>query len=85
MPRLSSHAWDEFIDQRIRVMPELASFSDTTLKKMGTNASKALVDCGYLSSTRERRIQGVYLMPEVKTWLVELEHEELIEVMECTV
>ena len=55
------------------------------VKKMGNNAIKALVDSGYLSDSRTKKIQPVYLMPEVKDWLVRLGREDLIDVMECTI
>jgi len=81
---ISTDAWDHFIDDRMRVIPELASYSESTMKKMGCNVIKALVDTGYLSSTRQRKIQAVYLFPEVKELLIQINREELIPVMECT-
>ncbi len=81
---LSSNAWDEFIQDRIRALPELDRYSESTIKKMGNNVVKALVDSGYLSSSRKRQIQTVYLLPEVKLSLSKLDREDLINVMECT-
>ena len=83
-PELSKDAWINFIDDRIKVIPELASYSESTLKRMGSNVIKALVDTGYLNSTRQRQIQAVYLLPEVKQMLIQINRQELIEVMECT-
>lgn len=82
---LTADAWSEFYDTRVRAYAELGGFSDSTIKKMGNNAIKALVDSGYLSDSRTKKIQPVYLMPEVKDWLVRLGREDLIEVMECTI
>ena len=84
-PSLSTDAWLEFIDTRIRTIPELGEYSESTLKKMGNNVIKALVDSGYLNSSRQRKIQPVYLLPEVKNMLKEQNREDLVEVMECTV
>ena len=84
-PALTADAWSEFYDTRVRAYAELGGFSDSTIKKMGNNAIKALVDSGYLSDSRTKKIQPVYLMPEVKDWLVRLGREDLIEVMECTI
>jgi hypothetical protein len=84
-PSLTADAWSEFYDERVRAYAELGGFSDSTQKKMGNNAIKALVDSGYLSDSRTKKIQPVYLMPEVKDWLVRLGREDLIEVMECTI
>ena len=85
MPTLPLDAWMEFFDTRIRAVPELGMFSESTIKKMGTNTVKALVDCGYLSSSRGRQIQPVYLLSEVKSWLNLLGCSDRIEVMECTI
>ncbi|EJK1281998.1 DUF1819 family protein, partial [Escherichia coli] len=84
-PSLTADAWSEFYDSRVQAYAELGGFSDSTVKKMGNNAIKALVDSGYLSDSRTKKIQPVYLMPEVKDWLVRLGREDLIEVMECTI
>ena len=83
-PDISSDAWLHFIEDRVKLFPDLSSYSDSTLKRMGSNVIKALVDTGYLSSTRQRQIQTVYLLPEVKAALIQINRQELIEVMECT-
>jgi hypothetical protein len=83
-PGITPDAWAEFIEDRIRAYPELGKYSESTLKKMGNNVVKALVDSGYLNSSRQRQIQAVYLLPEVKACLSDLGHEDLINIMECT-
>ncbi len=83
-PDIASDAWVNFIDDRKKVIPELASYSESTLKRMGSNVIKALVDTGYLKSTRQRQIQAVYLLPEVKGLLINIDKQEVIDVMECT-
>ncbi len=83
-PNIPNDAWINFIDDRTKVIPELASYSESTLKKMGSNVIKALVDTGYLKSTRQRQIQAVYLLPEVKELLIKINKQELIEIMEYT-
>ena len=55
---ISNDAWLNFIDDRKQMIPELASYSESTLKRMGSNVIKALVDTGYLKSTRQRQIQA---------------------------
>jgi len=83
-PDIANDAWISFIDDRIKVIPELASYSESTLKRMGSHVIKALVDAGYLKSTRQRQIQAVYLLPEVRDLLININKQELIDVMECT-
>lgn len=84
-PTLASDAWTEFYDMQIRVYPELNKFFESTINKMGNNAIRSLVDSGYLSDSRKRHIQPVYLLPEVRECLIHLGKEDLIEVMECTI
>lgn len=83
-PDIPNDAWISFIDDRIKVVPELSSYSESTIKRMGSNVIKALVDTSYLKSTRQRQIQAVYLLPEVKDLLINIDKQELIDVMECT-
>jgi len=83
-PELSKDVWINFIEDRMKIVPELVLYSESTLKRMGSNVIKALVDTGYLNSTRQRQIQAVYLLPEVKQVLIQVNRQELIEVMECT-
>jgi len=81
---IPNNAWISFIDDRMQVIPGLSAYSESTLKKMGSNVIKALVDTGYLKSTRQRQLQAVYLLPEVKELLIQINKQELIDVMECT-
>jgi len=81
---IPNNAWISFIDDRMQVVPGLSAYSESTLKKMGSNVIKALVDTGYLKSTRQRQLQAVYLLPEVKELLIQINKQELIDVMECT-
>ena len=84
-PTLSADAWAEFFESRVRALPELGNFSPSTVKKMGNNVIKALVECGYLASSRKRIIQPVYLHPEIKEMINSIGREKLIATMECTV
>ncbi|MDQ5767883.1 BrxA family protein [Thiothrix subterranea] len=84
-PALSADSWNFFIAERLGVMPDLGNFSASTLNKIGTNAVRVLVESGYLNSNRQREFQPVYLLPEVRQWLLALNHPELEGVMECTI
>ena len=53
-PELFKDVWINFIEDRMKIVPELALYSETTLKRMGSNVIKVLVDTGYLNSTRQR-------------------------------
>ena len=84
-PNLPRDAWSEFIDTQVLKYPDLRRYSESTIKKLGSNVIKILVDSDYLSDSRKREIYPVYLLPEVKEWLLRLNRCDLIEVMECTV
>jgi hypothetical protein len=81
---ITKDAWATFLNDQIRIIPELENYSQASLDKMGSNAIKSLVDCGYLNTSRKRELQIVYLFPEVKNTLVDLKREDLIPSMECT-
>ncbi|MGY6278252.1 DUF1819 family protein [Methylomonas sp. MgM2] len=83
-PNLTSDAWDVFLHDRSRTLPGLYDLSDSTLKKTGTNVIRALVEAGYLDNNKNRRLQPVYLLPDTKFWLKQLNREDLEPVMECT-
>lgn len=83
-PTISTHAWSDFFEDRMRVFPALANYSASTQKRMGSHVIKALVDAGYLNSPRQRQLQVVYLLPEVIATLSKINKQELIAVMECT-
>ena len=83
-PNLPRTAWQDFYETQSLKYPDLNNYSESTIKKLGTNVIKILVLSGYLSDARKREIYPVYLMPEVKEWLLRLDRADLIEVMECT-
>jgi len=83
-PNLPRNAWQDFYETQSLKYPDLNNYSESTIKKLGTNVIKILVLSGYLSDARKREIYPVYLMPEVKEWLLRLDRADLIEVMECT-
>ncbi len=83
-PNLTADAWNVFLLDRIRILPGLSQLSESTLQKTGTNVIRALVEAGYLDNNKSRRIQPVYLLPETKFWLQQLNREDLEPVMECT-
>lgn len=80
--RLSDYAWIDFMEERTRVLPELAKFSDSSIKKMGNNMIKALADAGYVNTARQKKLQAVYLDPDVQSWLAQHGHDKIAQVME---
>lgn len=83
-PNLDKNAWDDFLEDRCRSWPELRNFSDETYKKIGKNIIRALAEAGYIDSATSKRLQPVFLVPDVRSWLTKLGRTDLIPVMECT-
>ncbi|WP_182025745.1 DUF1819 family protein [Vibrio rotiferianus] len=80
--KLDSDCWLEFYEQRSRVIPELAAFSESSIKKMGNNVIKVLADTQYLESGRSKALQSVYVQPEALAWVEKLEKPELVEALQ---
>jgi len=53
---ISNDAWLVFINDRMQTLPELADYSESTLKRMGSHVIKALVDTEYL------QVQGTIII-----------------------
>ncbi len=83
-PNLAADAWGIFLLDRIRTLSGLSQLSEATLQKTGTNVIRALVEAGYLDNNKSRRLQPVYLLPETKSWLQQLNREDLEPIMKCT-
>lgn len=45
--KLPGNSWNEFVNNQVRQHPVLASYSDSSIAKMGNNLVKALAEAGY--------------------------------------
>ena len=81
---LSDNAWSEFIEDRLSFVPDLAEYSESTLKKIGATVINILTEVGYFNNTKEKKLQTVYITDLLKKWLRILNKEGLREVFECT-
>jgi len=80
--RLESDCWLEFYEERSRVIPELANFSESSIKKMGNNVIKLLADASYLSTARNKVLQKVFVQDEVLEWARKLDKPDFVEALE---
>jgi hypothetical protein len=80
--KLDVNCWNEFVDENLRLHPELAAFSDSSIQKMGNNLIKALAEAGYLDTPRRRNLQTVFLLPDVAAALHRLNKPELLPILE---
>ncbi len=84
LPTIPADAWDRFIETRYRLIDDLEQLSEATIKKSGANVIRILVEAGYLDNNRTRSLQPVYILPEIKRWLISIGREDLEPIMECT-
>ena len=81
--KLTNRRWDEFIDARYVTLPDLDQFSTGTLDRIRKNIMRVLSEADYLESARSKKLQGVFILPDVIRWAEKLNHADLVKVMEC--
>ena len=74
--------WASFWEERIRLFPELGRMSETSTYKISQVAFKVLAEVGYIESTRSKKLQNVYLLPETRNLLIAINREDIISAME---
>ena len=79
---IDSTDWESYWDDRSRLFPEFSQMTESSTYKIGQVAFKVLADAGYIESTRNKKIQNVYLLPEVRTLLINLNRNDIIAAME---
>ncbi|MRI34255.1 DUF1819 domain-containing protein [Endozoicomonas sp. OPT23] len=91
-PQIPTGAWSDFIQQHSSRVEGLEKYSESTLKKAGSNLVSMLVSTGYLGSSRSMSLQTVYPVSEVLTVIEHLGKMKNIQphwqylqsAMECT-
>jgi hypothetical protein len=81
--KLTHRHWDDFLEARYVSLPDLNQFSPGTLDRIRNNIIRVLSEADYLASARSKKIQGVFILPDVILWAEKLGREDLIKVMEC--
>ncbi|MBE8233356.1 MAG: DUF1819 family protein [Endozoicomonadaceae bacterium] len=80
--KLNSDCWNGFYENRVKIIPELENFSESSIKKMGTNVIKILADTHYLESSRNKVLQNVYIQPETIACAKKIGKPEFIKALE---
>jgi hypothetical protein len=75
--------WIGFWEDRSRLFPEFAQMTDSSTYKVAQVVFKVLSDGGYIVSTRKKQLQNVYLLPEVKSLLADMQREDIVAAMEA--
>ncbi len=81
--KLTNRHWDDFLDVRYVTLPDLDQFSTGTLDRIRKNIMRVLSEADYLESARSKKLQGVFVLPDVVRWAEKLDRADLVKVMEC--
>lgn len=65
MEALDYFLWSDFLDERSHRDASIASWKESSKKKMGQVAFRMLAEAGYLKSTRNPMLQRVLIRPEI--------------------
>ena len=74
--------WQYFWEDKCRLYPAFEEMSDTSKYKIAQVAFKVMTDGGFLESTRTKTLTNIYITPEVRSLLIEMDKEEIIQAME---
>lgn len=74
--------WEYFWEDKCRIYPEFADMSESSTYKVAQVAFKVMTDGGFLESTKTKVLTNIYITPEVRDLLVEMDKEEIIQAME---
>lgn len=74
---LEKHTWYSFVDEVKQINSEDISFSESSTKKMAQVVCLILSDSGFLEDTKSKKIQKMYLRPELRI-LLEKNNEKYI-------
>lgn len=79
---LDAGDWESFWNDRSRLFPEFADMTKSSVYKISQVAFKTLADAGFIETTRNKRLQNVFILPEVKNLLSAIERDDIITAME---
>lgn len=79
---LDQNDWEYFWGDRCRMFSELSEMTESTTYKIKQVVFKLLADAEYIDSSSRKNLQNVYVSESVKTCLINMDREDIIEVME---
>ncbi len=74
--------WEYFWEDKCRIYPEFADMSESSTYKIAQVAFKVMTDGGFLESTKTKTLTNIYIAPEVRSLLIEMDKEDIIQAME---
>lgn len=79
---LSLSDWRSFLEECEQRDPTVASWSDSTKKKLGQVIFRILAEGGYLESTRKLQLSPIMVHPRVRDYLLTNELNSILDCME---
>lgn len=80
--QLSLSDWRSFLEECEQRDPTVASWSDSTKKKLGQVIFRILAEGGYLESTRKLQLSPIMVHPRVRDYLLTNELNSILDCME---
>ncbi|ENV2994438.1 DUF1819 family protein [Vibrio vulnificus] len=75
--------WEYFWEDKCRLYPEFAEMSESSTYKIAQVAFKVMTDGGFLESTKSKVLTNIYIEPDVRSLLIEMDQEDIIQAMEA--
>ncbi|GGK36990.1 DUF1819 family protein [Aliivibrio fischeri] len=80
---IDSKDWEYFWEDKSRLYPEFAEMSKSSTYKIAQVAFKVMTDGGFLESTKTKILTNIYITPDVRTLLIDMNKEDIIQAMEA--
>ncbi|WP_305815132.1 DUF1819 family protein [Photobacterium leiognathi] len=80
---IDSKDWEYFWEDKCRLYPEFAEMSESSTYKIAQVAFKVMTDGGFLESTKSKILTNIYIEPDVRSLLIEMDKEDIIQAMEA--
>ncbi len=80
--QLLAREWDSFLIECAHIDPAVASWSQSTRKKVGQVVYRILSEAGYLDNTRSLKLQPVLIAPKVSKFLYSHDEKYILKCME---
>lgn len=74
--------WEYFWEDKCRIYPDFADMSESSTYKIAQVAFKVMTDGGFLESTKTKVLTNIYITPDVRDLLVEMDRGDIIQAME---
>ncbi|EKO3751602.1 DUF1819 family protein [Vibrio parahaemolyticus] len=74
--------WEYFWEDKCRIYPDFADMSEASTYKIAQVAFKVMTDGGFLESTKTKLLTNIYITPDVRDLLVEMDRDDIIQAME---